>query len=159
MDQRAEGDKVQSAFGFDVNMSSPRFERSSEAHRPRPGRHKIDWRLDFVMLQNLVPAILRLEEQFHYFADRAFAARDGRHVVRDLLHFGPGVGGGDGEADAAHDHHVGEIVADVGHLAGVDFGVGQDLFEDRDLLGVALVDVLELALFGALRRWPARRAR
>ena len=64
--------------------------------------------------------------------------------MRDRLHFGPRIGRRDAEAHAAHHHDVGEIVADVGHFLGRDLGVGQNFFEDRNLLGVPLIDVLNL---------------
>jgi hypothetical protein len=49
-----------------------------------------------------------------------------------------GIGRRHGEAYAAHDRRVGEVVADVGHFATVNPRLGQDLFEDRNLLDVAL---------------------
>ena len=72
---------------------------------------------------------------------------------------GPRVGGGNRQAHPAHHHDVGEIVADVRHFFGSDLGVRQDLLQDRNLLGVALVDVLELALRWRVPPWPGKRAR
>jgi len=47
------------------------------------------------------------------------------------LHLGARIGRGHGEADAAHDHHVGEVVADVGDLLRSKRALPQDLLEDR----------------------------
>src|SRR5262249_37160025 len=83
---------------------------------------------------------------------RALTAGNLGDVMCDRLHLGPRVRRRDCQTYAPHHHYVGEIVADVRHFAGVDGGVGQDLLDDRDLLGVALVDVFELALSGAPHR-------
>jgi hypothetical protein len=106
--------------------------------------------LDFILLQDFRPEPLGLEKQLNDLADRSLAAGGGGDVVRALLDFGARVGRGDGETDAAEQDHVGEVVADESDFLGGNAGVLHDLFEDGDLLGVALVDVLELALAGAL---------
>ena len=64
-----------------------RWDRSSAARRGGPvgGTHSgIS-----ACLQNLAPAVLRFEQQFHHFADRALAARNLRHIVRRLLRLRP----------------------------------------------------------------------
>src|SRR6516162_4175353 len=50
---------------------------------------------NLVMFQNSVPLALRFEQQFDDFANRSLAAGRLGDVVRDRLHFGPRVGGGD----------------------------------------------------------------
>ena len=46
-----------------------------------------------VRFRQLIPAALRLQQQFHHFAHCALAARGLRDVMRQGLHFGPRVGG------------------------------------------------------------------
>src|SRR5436190_16955130 len=64
----------------------------------------------FVVAQNLVPFALRLKNDFHHLTHRTVAARGLGHVVRNRLHFGPRVGGGECQPDAPHHHHIREVV-------------------------------------------------
>jgi len=91
-----------------------------------------------------------LEQQLGDLADRAPAAVRRRDVMGGALDLGTRVGGGDGQAHAAHDHDVGEIVAGVGGLLRRQAAFGEDLLEDRNFLDVTLVHVGHLDLAGAL---------
>jgi hypothetical protein len=70
--------------------------------------------------------------------------------VGNLLHFDACIGDGDAQADAGHENSVGEIVADKADFLGLDALFGEDLFEDRHLLHMALVDIGHFHLGGPL---------
>src|SRR6185369_9835497 len=57
---------------------------------------------NFVVFQNPVPLALGFQQQLDHFPYCALTAGRFGDVVRDRLHFGPRVGGRDGEAHAAH---------------------------------------------------------
>ena len=77
------------------------------------------------------------------------AAAVGGDVVRGGFGLRSRVGGGDGEAYFAHDGEVDDVVAYVGDLVeGAVFG-GEDFVERVDLVGLALVDVVDLEVAGA----------
>jgi len=65
------------------------------------------------------------------------------------LYFRARIGWGKRQPDAPHYDDIGEIVADVSNLLRGNICVSKDLEQDRDLLDVALINVAELALFGA----------
>src|SRR5277367_3007811 len=90
--------------------------------------------LNLVMLQYLSPLILRLENQLHHFTHGAFSTRRFRNVMRLALHFRPRISHRNRETHAMHDGDIGEIVADISHLASVYLGVRDYLFQNRNLL-------------------------
>lgn len=104
------------------------------------------------MPQDLFPASLRLEDYLDHFAYRALAAHRLGHVMRLTLHLGPRICHRDCQAYAVHDHCIGEIVADVRHIFGRNFCIGQNLLQNRDLLNVALIYVCHLHLARPLHR-------
>lgn len=108
-------------------------------------------RFYFVMFQNPAPQALRLQDQFHHFAHCPRAAYGRGDIMRLALYFGARVRHRDGEAHAVHDHGVGEIVADVGHLLPLQHRLNQNFLEDRNLLDMPLIHVRHLHLAGALR--------
>ena len=73
----------------------------------------------------------------------------GRDVVGDGFDLLAGVGGGDGEAAGAHDGQVDDVVADIGELIDGDVGLGENLVDGVHLVGLALIDELQLQIVGA----------
>ena len=75
------------------------------------------------------------------------------------LDFRPRVRNSDAKADTVEHDDIRQIVADVSDLFASHAGVRHNLFDDRNLLRVALVDVVHLRLFrplvGRLRDAPA----
>src|SRR5919112_991453 len=98
---------------------------------------------DEIPLHQFFPATLRLEYQLADFADGPAAAREARDVVRGVACVGGRVGHGEGEAGAAHERDVDNVVADVGDLRGRDPGRGEPRVEDGELVERPLSDVAD----------------
>jgi len=103
-----------------------------------------------VFLQNRFPASLRRHQEFDHFADRAFAATRVGDVVRGGFDFVAGIGGRKGQARAAKEREIRQIIACVGDLAWTKTALRDDFLEDRDFFNVALIDVGHADLFGSL---------
>ena len=98
---------------------------------------------------DLVEDALGVEDEVDGVAAGSVAAGVGGDVVGHGFDLGAGVGGGDGEAAGAHDGEVDDVVADVGEFVDGDAGEGEDLADGVHLVGLALVDELQLEVAGA----------
>ena len=102
-----------------------------------------------VLLDDFFEGALGGEDEVDGVAAGAEAAGVGGDVVGGGFDLLAGVGGGDGEAAQAHDGEVDDVVADVGELVDGDAGFGEDVADGVHLVGLALVDELELEVVGA----------
>ncbi len=102
-----------------------------------------------VLLDDLLERSLGGEDEVDGVASCSLAAGVGGDVVGDVLDLLAGVGGGDGEAALAHDGEVDDVVAYVGELVDGVAGFGEDVADGVHLVGLALVDELELEVAGA----------
>ena len=89
------------------------------------------------------------EDEVDGVASGSVAAGVGGDVVGGGFDLGAGVGGGDGEAALTHDGEVDDVVADVAELGDADVGLGEDFVDGVHLVGLALIDELELEVVGA----------
>ena len=102
-----------------------------------------------VLLDGGVEDSAGVEDEVDGVAACTFATGEGGDVVGDGFDLGAGVGGGDGEAAEAHDGEVDDVVADVGEMGEVEAGTGEDVVDGVHLVGLTLVDELELEVAGA----------
>ena len=102
-----------------------------------------------VLLDDFFEGALGGEDEVDGVAAGAEAAGVGGDVVGGGFDLLAGVGGGDGEAALAHDGKVDDVVADVGELVEGVAGLGEDVVDGVHLVGLALVDELELEVVGA----------
>ncbi len=89
------------------------------------------------------------EDEVDGVASCSVAAGVWGDVVGHGFDLGAGVGGGDGEAAGAHYGEVDDVVSDVGELVDGDAGEGEDLADGVHLVGLTLVDELQLEVVGA----------
>ena len=102
-----------------------------------------------VGFDRLLERALGGEDEVDRVATGSLAAGVGSDVVGDCLHLGAGVGGSDREAADPQNREVDDVVADVSELVEGDAGLGDDLFDGRHLVALALVHKLDLEILGA----------
>src|SRR5262249_47666109 len=76
-------------------------------------------------------------------------------VMSYVLDLDRGIPDGNGEADATHDGHVGEIVAEKGDFGFADAGLAQHIFIRSDLLRLLLVDQINTEFLAATAKRSA----
>src|SRR5579863_1139461 len=110
---------------------------------------------DLVFLQNAGPMPVRLKEYFRDLADCSAASHGRGDVMRRALDFRPGIGSRDRKSYSPHDDDVGQIVARISHFRHRDAALFLNLFKNRNLLDMALINVghlyLSRSLFGGRR--------
>ena len=92
---------------------------------------------------------LRLQQNLRDLAKRALTASRRRHVMDAAFYFGPGIGRSERQPCAPQDGNVGQVVARVGDIRQGEATLLDDLFQDRNLLDVALVNIRHAYLLGA----------
>ena len=100
-------------------------------------------------VDHFFPDAFGFEDEFDELASGAFAAIGFGGVVGGAADFRRGVVDGDGEADALHDHQVGEIIAEEGDFGFLRAGFAEDVFVGGDLVTLLFVDEFDVQLFAA----------
>ena len=101
------------------------------------------------LVDHFFPDAFGLEDEFDEFAGGPFAAVGFGSVVGGAADFRGSVVDGDGEADAVHDHQVGEIIAEEGDFGFLRAGFAEDVFVRGDLVTLLFVDEFDVQLFAA----------
>ena len=101
-----------------------------------------------VLLDHLFEGALGGEDEVDGVASGTEAAGVGGDVVGGGFDLAAGVGGGDGEAALAHDGEVDDVVAYVTELIDSGTRFGEDVLDGVHLVGLTLVDELELEVVG-----------
>src|SRR5579871_1170228 len=101
-----------------------------------------------VLLDDLCQRSLGGKDEVDGVASCSLSAGVWGDVVGGVLDLLAGVGGGDGETALAHDGEVDDVVAYVGELVDGVAGFREDVADGVHLVGLALVDELELEVAG-----------
>jgi hypothetical protein len=102
-----------------------------------------------ILVDDFFQGALGGEDEVDGVAAGAEAAWVGGDVVGGGFNLVASVGGGDGEAALAHNGEVDDVVAYVTELVESAAGFGENVVDGVHLVGLALVDELELEIVGA----------